>query len=62
MTPKLCSVHNHATLCDGRDTPEAMAAAAFTQGIRRVSAVAEGGVVMDGAELRRHCIRSCLTL
>ena len=27
MTPKLCSVHNHATLCDGRDTPEAMAAA-----------------------------------
>lgn len=34
MTPKLCSVHNHATLCDGRDTPEAMAAAAFTQGIR----------------------------
>ena len=34
MTPKLCSVHNHATLCDGRDTPEAMAAAAFAQGIR----------------------------
>ena len=34
MTPKLCSIHNHATLCDGRDTPEAMAAAAFAQGIR----------------------------
>ena len=34
MTPKLCSVHNHATLCDGRDTPEAMAAAACACGIR----------------------------
>ena len=34
LTPQLCSVHTHATLCDGKDTPEAMAAAAFAAGVR----------------------------
>ncbi|MDY3281500.1 PHP domain-containing protein [Dysosmobacter sp.] len=34
MTPFDCSVHTHADLCDGRDTPEAMAAAAFAAGVR----------------------------
>ena len=29
LTPKACSVHTHADLCDGRDSLEAMAAAAF---------------------------------
>ena len=26
LTPVCCSVHNHAALCDGKDTAEAMAA------------------------------------
>lgn len=34
MRPELCSVHTHTTLCDGKDTPEAMAAAACALGIR----------------------------
>ena len=34
LTPALCSVHTHSTLCDGKDTPEAMAAAAFAAGVR----------------------------
>ena len=34
LTPALCSVHVHASLCDGRESPEAMAEAAWRQGIR----------------------------
>lgn len=34
LTPKACSVHTHADLCDGRDSLEAMAAAAFDAGVR----------------------------
>lgn len=33
-TAKSCSVHVHSTLCDGRDTPGAMAAAAYAAGVR----------------------------
>lgn len=29
-----CSVHTHATLCDGKNTPEEMAAAAYSAGVR----------------------------
>lgn len=34
MTPRLCSVHTHATLCDGKDTLETMAAAAYAAGVK----------------------------
>ena len=34
LTPLVCSVHTHASLCDGKDTLEAMAAAAFAAGVR----------------------------
>lgn len=34
MTPFLCSVHTHSTLCDGNNTPEEMAAAACAAGVR----------------------------
>jgi len=34
MTPAACSVHTHATLCDGKSTPEEMAAAACDAGVR----------------------------
>ena len=34
MTPYCCSVHTHATLCDGKSTPEEMAAAAYAAGVR----------------------------
>lgn len=34
MNAALCSVHVHTTLCDGRDTPEAMAEAAWRRGVR----------------------------
>lgn len=34
LTPFACSVHTHATLCDGKDTLEAMAAAAYGAGVR----------------------------
>lgn len=34
LTPDCCSVHVHTTLCDGRDTPAAMAAAAYAAGVR----------------------------
>lgn len=34
MRPEWCSVHTHTTLCDGKDTPEAIAAAACALGIR----------------------------
>jgi histidinol-phosphatase (PHP family) len=34
LTPAMCSVHTHTTLCDGKDTPEAMAAAAYAAGVR----------------------------
>lgn len=34
MTPLACSVHTHATLCDGRNTPEEMAAAAYAAGVK----------------------------
>ena len=33
LTPRCCSVHTHSTLCDGTDTPEAMAAAAYEAGV-----------------------------
>ena len=36
LTPERCSVHVHTTLCDGRDTPEAMAAAALAAGVRHL--------------------------
>ena len=34
MTPFLCSVHTHATLCDGKASPEEMAAAAYEAGVK----------------------------
>ena len=34
MTPRLCSVHTHASCCDGADSLEAMAAGALAAGIR----------------------------
>jgi len=34
LTPLCCSVHTHSTLCDGTDTPAAMAAAACASGVR----------------------------
>ena len=34
MTPAVCSVHTHATLCDGKNTLEEMAAAAYAAGVR----------------------------
>lgn len=34
MSPYSGSVHIHSTFCDGRDTPEAMAAAAYAAGVR----------------------------
>ena len=33
-SPFLCSVHTHATLCDGKDPVEEMAAAAYAAGVR----------------------------
>lgn len=33
-TPWCCSVHTHSTLCDGKASPEAMAAAAWAAGVR----------------------------
>ena len=36
MTPSCCAVHVHTTLCDGKDTPEAMAAAAYDAGVRHL--------------------------
>ena len=34
LSPYLCSVHTHATLCDGKDTLEDMAAAACAAGVK----------------------------
>ena len=34
MTPFFCSIHTHAVFCDGKDTVEAMAAAAWAAGVR----------------------------
>lgn len=34
MTPFACSVHTHSTLCDGKNSPEEMAAAAYAAGVR----------------------------
>lgn len=34
FAPEQCSVHTHSDLCDGRDSLEAMAAAAFAAGVR----------------------------
>ena len=34
LTPWCCSVHTHATLCDGKDTLEDMAAAACAAGVK----------------------------
>ena len=34
LSPRMCSVHTHSTLCDGKASPEAMAAAAYAAGVR----------------------------
>lgn len=34
LTPFACSVHTHSTLCDGKGTPEEMAAAAYAVGVQ----------------------------
>lgn len=34
LRPELCSVHTHSTLCDGKNTPEEMARAAYDAGVR----------------------------
>ena len=34
LTPTSCSIHVHGTLCDGKDTLEAMAAAAYQQNVQ----------------------------
>jgi len=34
LSPCACSVHTHCTFCDGKDTPQAMAEAAFQAGVR----------------------------
>ena len=34
MTFSECTVHCHTSLCDGRNTPAEMAAAAFAQGVK----------------------------
>lgn len=34
MTPRVCCVHTHATLCDGKSTLEEMAAAACAAGVK----------------------------
>lgn len=34
LTPFACSVHTHSTLCDGKSSPEEMAAAAYAAGVR----------------------------
>lgn len=34
LTPFACSVHTHSTLCDGKNTPEEMAAAAYAAGVK----------------------------
>lgn len=34
LTPFACSVHTHSTLCDGKGTPEEMAAAAYAAGVQ----------------------------
>lgn len=34
LSPRMCSVHTHSTLCDGKASPEAMAAAAYDAGVR----------------------------
>ena len=33
-SPYECSVHTHSTMCDGKGTPEAMAAAAYAAGVK----------------------------
>ena len=33
MKPILADLHNHSNFCDGRDTPEQMAEAAFKMGL-----------------------------
>lgn len=34
MRPECCSIHTHNTFCDGKGTPEEMAAAAYAAGVR----------------------------
>jgi len=34
LRPELCSVHTHATLCDGKDALQDMAAAAYAAGVK----------------------------
>lgn len=34
LTPALCSIHTHSTLCDGKNTLAEMAAAGFAAGVR----------------------------
>ena len=58
----MCIRDRSVTVAGEAKIPDALGKGRGGHGLRRVSAVAEGGVVMDGAEFRRHCIRSCLTL
>ena len=34
ITPYQCSVHTHTTLCDGKGTPDEMAASAYASGVK----------------------------
>lgn len=38
LTPALCSVHTHSTLCDGKNTLAEMAAAAYAAGVKHFGA------------------------
>ena len=67
MTPLLCSVHTHTTLCDGKASPEAMAAAAYEAGVKYYGfschshtpiPMDEGGVLpADMTEYRNRILR-----
>ena len=66
LTPYLCSVHTHATCCDGKDTLEAMMAAACDAGVKYFGAschsqtpiVYDEGFVLpaDPADYRRQVL------
>ena len=67
MTPFLCSVHTHSTFCDGKATPEEMAAAAYAAGVKYYGfsghshtpiPMDEGGVMLaDMTEYRNTVLR-----
>ena len=66
-SPALCSVHTHSTLCDGADTLEAMAEAAYSAGVRYFGCSGhshtpvpsdEGGTLpRDSSAYRREVLR-----